>query len=118
MHLPRLAIRPRLRFRAPCSILTIPCFGAQQGSNGQLAALQSSYNLLIYIVAVSLHFTARSLRLLNKQLTLNQRVPGSSPGAPTTRKPAKSGMSDLFRMTCGIASKAKSRDLGAFLGAE
>jgi len=42
-----------------------------------------------------------------KPLTLNQRVPGSSPGAPTTRNPAKSGMSDGFRMTGRTASKAK-----------
>ena len=30
---------------------------------------------------------AKSLIILNLQVTLNQRVPGSSPGAPTTQKP-------------------------------
>jgi hypothetical protein len=57
-------------------------FGAQH-ANEQPLALQFSYNLLIYMVALSLYFTAKPFRLLNKQLTLNQRVPGSSPGAPT-----------------------------------
>jgi hypothetical protein len=62
-------------------------------ANGQSLALQFSYNLLIYIVTQRLYFTAKTFRLLNKQLTLNQRVPGSSLVRPPRKLPQIKGLS-------------------------
>jgi hypothetical protein len=44
---------------------------------------QFSCNLLIYTGSVGSDFTSKRLKELCKRLTLDQRVPGSSPGAPT-----------------------------------
>jgi len=38
---------------------------------------------LIYIASLNDHFTAKYLFAFVENETLNQRVPGSSPGAPT-----------------------------------
>jgi hypothetical protein len=55
------------------------------GTQGSRAAsdLQSTCNLLVYIGLLNDHFTAKYLFVLVEHETLNQRVPGSSPGAPT-----------------------------------
>jgi hypothetical protein len=45
--------------------------------------VQVQPNLLIYTGSVGSDFTSKRLKELCKRLTLNQRVPGSSPGAPT-----------------------------------
>jgi hypothetical protein len=49
--------------------------------------LQFGCNPLICIGCLELIFTIKCLSLQVKNVTLNQRVPGSSPGAPT--KPIK-----------------------------
>jgi hypothetical protein len=50
-------------------------------------------------------------------MTLNHRVPGSSPGAPTKEYLAKSSRCDENQRVMPGPEKSPKADLGAFLGA-
>jgi hypothetical protein len=69
-------------------IFSIATYVRDEGLAGCACDLQFTCNLLICIGSFSDHFTAKQLFSLVKDETLNQRVPGSSPGAPTIQDPA------------------------------
>ena len=85
-----------------------------------LLSLHFSCNPLIDIGTSQRIFTPKCLRLLIKHQTLNQRVPGSSPGAPTTPGywPARGFFKFLGRTNRGscdvsmVARRATSRIMG------
>jgi hypothetical protein len=83
--------------RLPCSTAELNRLAASgakrplvetQGSRNNKRDLQCARNALILLGLKTRLFTVKPLKLHYKRQTLNHRVPGSSPGAPT--KPFKS----------------------------